>query len=290
MNSRPKTEEPIDLVTQGSWLVSKSYRWVPGESGVRKPREARFLIASEDAGAIRVKPPDDLYLELARLNTTEESILAFAARFGTLGLRREHFHSTECSEIFGESAPAWGQAIGEFQFWFRVWEAVENRDLRALGRMLSDARVPPEVFAARDLRKTALRAIVNSINNHLHAWAPITVVHQGCFKQSCPFNTRPLPSKQLQYVSYELRVSEIGGGNKITGHLNPSSLLVAAWLQLAEVACGQRRFRPCDICGQLMDVSKTARPGSKRVHGRCSLTQRMRRYRARLGGENEERH
>jgi hypothetical protein len=58
----------------------------------------------------------------------------------------------------------------------------------------------------------------------------------------------------------------------------PQNLLAALWLMVMERATGTRRIARCEICGERMDV--TGSRSHKRVHARCSLRERMARYRA----------
>jgi hypothetical protein len=50
--------------------------------------------------------------------------------------------------------------------------------------------------------------------------------------------------------------------------------------RLAGLVDGLQRVRDCDICKKPLDV--TGHNGSKRVHEKCSLRERMRRYREKL--------
>lgn len=65
-------------------------------------------------------------------------------------------------------------------------------------------------------------------------------------------------------------------------HLAPRNLLALLWVQLYMAATGQRRFRPCAICGQLMDVTENTR--AKTVHRGCSQRERHRRWREKRAG------
>jgi hypothetical protein len=292
MNSRPKSEDPIEFIHESHRLVPvNGYRWVNGESGLKVPRAGSFLVANPGGSRPAVAPPD-FYLELAQLEVDDEATLAFAGRFGVLGLPREHFHSKECSNLFGESAPSWGLAISTFQFWFGMWRAAEDRDLKTLEKGLTDAEVPLNDSKTgprlrKDLPKTAKSCVVEEVNRHLSAWTCVGA-RQGCFLDSCPFRNRRPPSQPPEYVKYQLRLMKTNGSFRGEGHLSSTSLLTTAWLQFAEAVCGQRKYRPCDVCGRLMDISEAARPGSKRMHDRCSLAERMRRYRAKIRNGNSE--
>lgn len=294
MNSRPKSEDPVELIAEHTHYFSENgYRWVRGESGIKKAIPGLFLVPNPGKNRSLILP-EDFYVELAQLEISEESTLAFAAKFGSLGLPRRHFHSTESTAVMGESAGDWGNSIGQFQFAFRVWSAAEDGDSKTIKELLAQeiAEEGPKVeslkaWIAKDPIKCARLRVVEDINLHLAAWTQIgNPIRRGCFRKSCWFKKSSLPTPPPQYVQYQLR--EIGGKGKVKGHLSSSSRLVSAWLQFAELVCGKRTLRPCNVCHQLMDVSQSARPGAKRMHDRCSLAGRMRRYRSKGREENVE--
>ena len=168
----PTAEEPVELVVPRAVPVPENgFRWVRGESGIDASRRVSglFLVAKGGGRLLPVIPPRDLYLEFLRVERDEASTLEFANRFGNLGIAQEHFHSTECSERFGESARRWGHVMGVFQHWFEVWQNAETRNLIKLRKLLLDSDVPLEderfkESLTRDLVKTAKSYIVTEIN------------------------------------------------------------------------------------------------------------------------------
>jgi hypothetical protein len=289
--NRPKSEEPVELVVPRAVPVPENgFRWVRGESGIDPSRRASglFLVAKGGGRLLPVIPPRDLYLEFLRVKPDEASTLEFANRFGKLGTAHEHFHSTECSERFGESARMWGHEIGVFQHWFEVWQNAESRNLFELRKILLDSGVPLEderlkESLTRDLVKTAKSYLVGEINRFLAPGVSIPLSnYQGCFYEGCSYKAK-VP-KITEHVSCELVLREERWRVQIGLQLIPDKLLTTVWLQFAELVAGGRRVRPCDLCGQWMDISETARPGAKRIHERCSLARRMRKWRAKRRG------
>lgn len=320
--AKPKSEDPVDLIAEPEIFVAgNGYRWVPGESGVSKPKPALFLVANP-GGLTTVTPPNDFYLKLAHLDINEESTLVFAAKFGPLGLRGTHFHRLGCPEKKGERAERergesshdWISAIETFQSCYEVWEAqvelqastqnklravqekispsskqyraaveAEQRNLKALEKMVNVGWLQPQyredkelcLQVDKDLSKAARTYVMNNINFNLSP--RIIPPSIGCFRESCDLNKIWMPPYS-QFAVYKLRTVDTKGKSSIKGHLVPSSLLMSAWLQFAELVCGQRKLRQCDVCRQWMDVTDQARPGAKRMHDRCSLNERMRRY------------
>jgi hypothetical protein len=64
---------------------------------------------------------------------------------------------------------------------------------------------------------------------------------------------------------------------QVLSYVRPRTLLAALWVQLYQAVTGWRRIRPCQYCGQLMDV--TGGRLTKRAHTSCAHREKMRRYR-----------
>ena len=291
MSRRPTAEEPVELVVPRAVPVPENgFRWVRGESGIDASTRipGLFLVAKGGGRLLPVIPPRDLYLEFLRVEPDEASTLEFANRFGKLGIPQEHFHSTECSGRFGESAGRWGHEIGVFQYWFEVWQSIEMRNLIKLRKLLLDSGAPLEderlkESLTRDLVKTARSYVVAEINRILAPGVSIPLSnYQGCFHEGCSYKAK-VP-RVTEHVSCQLILREDRGRVRIGLQLIPDQLLTTVWLQFAELVAGGRRVRPCDLCGHWMDISETARPGAKRMHERCSLARRMRKWRAKRRG------
>jgi len=231
-----------------------------------------------------VVPPADLYLKFLHLELIESSVLQFANRFGTLGVPGTHFHSKDCREVRGEDAGIWGFELGRFQHWFEVWQSAERRNLIDLRKLLVEAGVPldNERFnkaLTRDLVRTAKSHVVNEINRVLRPGISMHLpAYQGCFFEGCSYRNKF--ARITEHVSCQLKLREKQGRISVQTELVPETLLTTVWLQFAHLVCGGRRIRQCDICGQWMDISETSRPGAKRMHARCSLAQRMRKWRS----------
>ena len=84
------------------------------------------------------------------------------------------------------------------------------------------------------------------------------------------------PSTSAAFVGLE------SNGN-LKLHTRPINLQAALWMHLSEIVTGTRKVRPCEICGDLMDM--TDHTSRKTVHNRRSHRERMRRYRRARNGE-----
>gem|GEM_PF-7034212 len=116
----------------------------------------------------------------------------------------------------------------------------------------------------------ALTQLVHVINAHL--WPDVFgEINPTCLE--CGYACRRVSVKP--HVFYAFRLS----GEAVVPEVRPVGLLAAAWLGFGEVVSGQRRIRPCEVCGQWMDITDTARPTAKRMHERCAHARRVRRWR-----------
>jgi hypothetical protein len=230
-----------------------------------------------DGPASSCAPADDAYTELADVPMSEDGLLGFAAKHGYLGVERTHFHSDATDERYAESFDAWALAVQEFQNWYGVWGSLETGSIR-------DIRSRPEGLTEwrkwKDVRVSAKRLLVDSINQHLRAGV-VRHAHfeKPCYIDGCQWHTPP--AKITPHVSYELQFDP--KRDAIQAKVFPYNLITAVWLQFADLLCGSRKVVRCQLCGKWMDISETARPTAKRMHDRCSHAERMRRYRENKG-------
>lgn len=306
MNSRPKSEDPVDLLADRVGLVcSDGYKWVVGKTPpVGHPQP--FLLPKSGSGR-GVPVSEEAYLQFATVGPSPDSFLGFANQHGLLGLRVGHFHSDETTAQYGESQYSWALAIDEYQQAFKVWTFIQARDTRGLERFFrsDDAWAIAQGWdcgstmryrhatddlplknGASSLLDVALNGLAQQVSGHL---GPRGVMYStfDCFVPGCTINKTRV--RVPGTVLYGLTCSfKRGQAPKVEPQIIPANLITAIWLQFSELVSGKRINRSCAVCGKLMDVSETARPGSKRMHDRCSLAQRMRRYRAKISGNNQE--
>ena len=72
--------------------------------------------------------------------------------------------------------------------------------------------------------------------------------------------------------------------------INPLDLKRALWLQLASVIAGQRKVKKCEdpkCPSPYIDVTNSARPGARRMHGHCAERVRKERYITELLGHSQ---
>jgi hypothetical protein len=267
-----RPDDPFRLVMGGqvAFVPKGGFRWVSGvwgENGIAD----RFLVPAKSKAevALAESPKDSMaaFLALQDLTADEDSYLDVANRFGFLGVPRVHFHSDETPIQWGEPLSFWHHEVGLLHQWLEVWTLFTVRNIRALRKRLKELLPVP---APASVVPFALGQLVHTINAHL--WPDVSgETNPTCLECGCA--CRRVSVKP--HVSYAFRVT----GEAVVPEVRPVGLLSAAWLGFGEVVSGQRRIRPCEVCGQWMDITDTARPTAKRMHERCAHARRVRRWR-----------
>ena len=293
--------------------------WLSGRYMYGKP----FLVPMPNPGRmIPTHPLEDdplLFQEFANLNPTEEAVIGFANKHGkmfaetrepepllpgnkafliikTPPLSRKQLKQDEAPNDVRESIQElvekkwrqkfvekrsiqefleekWSPVIGEtFYFWvseitamqntvevFRLWE---NNDIDSLKELIiwkdfvKMASEDNEFFGSilpGDVLKLTLMALIRFINIKL----------------------RNLP------VLTELVMEE--DGSKAEPYLVPCNLLSAMWLQFSQHVIGERRSKPCRICGEWVDVTKKRQMGKGwERHDKCASNVRARRSNSKM--------
>jgi hypothetical protein len=278
-------------------IPKKKFRWVQGTSGFqgRPVWTELYLVANYGPSRI-VSPPPDVFIDFNELELTEPSLLGFANRFGRLGAKEEHFHLTDGSAGWGETISSWHLHVAEFQRWFNIWQLTKGGNRNRLQEALISAgvplkargidRMPPTALAvglaaaiSKDPMKTAQSYLIDRVNRYLAPGISMGLpAHMTCYYRGCTARRDLLP-ELTEHVIWQLMPVKIGNRLTVKPSISPSTLIAAIWLQFADLICGEKRVRLCEVCGKLMDISNSARKGAKRMHETCSNTRRMTRYR-----------
>ena len=224
-----------------------------------------------------------LYLNFARLEPTEDAVLAFANKFGALGDPTSHFidlvpdSGSEGSPAGkGELLDAWKDAITEMGEITRLWNAARNQDLATLGKqilwkegqvlyvrepglgrgpkgggeLIAQDNYRPERFLRFDQGDLVLPAMY-VVQKHINA------------------NLDGLLVKRLLWKENE---------NKLAIYDVPKSLYTAMWLQFMRALAADTNYRQCDYCGDWFELN----PGIGRKNKRfCSDYHRTASHRKR---------
>jgi hypothetical protein len=169
---------------------------------------------------------------------------------------------------------------------FRIWQLAQGQDGIRLNQLMKKAGIssssptglPAEVPTTPF--NIAKDWVCNQINRQFSPGISLPRRLEACYLPSCPvgriFPELPQPSGHLTYA---LMLVAGRGGPQVEPRLKPSTLLKTIWLQFADLVCGRRTIRICEVCKELMDITDAAHRNSKRMHDRCSRRVRMQRYR-----------
>ena len=275
--ARPRSEEPFRLIGDDfvTLIPEAGFRWVSGVWGENGYSD-RFLIQAKARDQPKFSEPlRDCFIALINLTPSEDAFLDIANRFGSLRVLRVHFHSDETDCQWGEPLSFWYYEVSLLQRWLEVWKLYTDKNARLLRSKLQQllpSPPPANVFPY------ALAQLVEVINIHL--WPDISgEIRPTCLECGCECRE----VLQKPHVSYFFRVTQERDGQLVkeivVPVVRPTGFLAAAWLGFGELVAGQRIIRTCEVCGQWMDITDTAKPNAKRMHTRCSNTQRQRRWR-----------
>jgi hypothetical protein len=280
-------------------IPKKKFRWVQGTSGFQStPVWTDLYLVANDGPSRIISPPTDVFIDFNELELTEPSLLGFAHRFGRLGVKEEHFHLADGSAGWGETISSWRLHVDEFQRWFNIWQLTKEGNRNRLQEGLISAgvplkprgidRMPPTTLAVRlaaaiskDPEKTAQGYLIDRVNRYLAPSISMGLpAHMTCYYQGCTAQRYRGRLPELNgHVIWQLTPVKIRNRLTAKPSIYASTLLATIWLQFADLICGEKRVRLCEVCGKLMDISNAVRKGAKRMHETCSNTRRMTRYR-----------
>jgi hypothetical protein len=289
MNGMPKSEEPLPMIDRTFGLVpSNGFSWVSGNYGGSAGPVFKDKFLQRNQGVDTVVPlAADTYLDLISCDGNEPSFLEFAAKHGPLGCPRIHFHESETDlrQKRGEELSRWRFEWKRLRVWFEMFHLIKEQKESALRRLIQSDDELADAFAGYGKGAKLLDIcpghLVRIVNERMEQ--EIYRPAASCFVLECQRNSGggiyDGVIETLGGVSYQLTWES--RRRHFTTKLRAHRLIGALWLQFSELIAGERTIRRCEApdCGKWMDISDVARKGSKRMHDRCSLRLRMRRYR-----------
>ena len=239
------------------WVVpAEGFRWVTAPAFPAK--RARWLTDGRpDSWRIKqeeayrpLKEHTGLFLMFAKIEPTEEGVLKFANRFGSLLRQTSPAMPVPLRGDAADSEVAMAERLD-------LWQG-ESRDMKAL----------TEVWAAiRDNDRPKLEPFVQANTSENPAWRAL---------DSIQAHVNP---RLERHVGLELRRDPSLPEAKLC--LTPKNLLGAIWLQFGLAVEGRKEFRDCAQCGEPFEVSRDG--SGKRTDARfCRPACRVTHYRGRI--------
>lgn len=247
------------------------YRWEVFPQPRRRPgEEVRVLVLNVGRGeSIQQRYYNPLLLEkpilfkaFADLEPTEEAVLAFANRYGHLGLDEEEikkkladgdntaYMNAAIRGLAGEPFFRWFEELTELQAAVSMWEALGAGDTALLRQAVekssyTDGKPPADPAALAAAGSDALR---NAINDRLKEYTSAAMVQRD---------------------------------GRLTLQVEPKNLLGAIWVQFAQAIDGRKTFARCKGCKEWFEIGPQ---GLRRKQGEfCRNACKSRHYRERQG-------
>jgi hypothetical protein len=189
----------------------------------------------------------DLFLVFAGTELTRHAVLAFARKYGLLGIS-DAYRGTLYRERVGEHLRDWRKEMGFMRLGVALWEMVEARDTAALGREF------------RWGSSKRFRVLGRPVTGWLFRDGDMPIF---------PFDATFSPDDILspaRWVINRLATVHLGNLSVFLGwnererrtvlRIMPVDLLSAMWLQFARAVTGEATYRRCKVCGTWMTVSK----------------------------------
>jgi hypothetical protein len=243
------------------WSVPvEGFRWVAARADSKRERwltdgQPVSLLRRQERTYRPLKEQTGLFLMFAKMEPTEEGVLKFANRFGSLLGQTTHAKQVTLREDTAAPASSWAEPLDLWQRESRdmraateVWAAICDNDRAGLERVLKASLLSDE--AARN-------APVEG-----PSWLWVTV------------NLR-----LAIHATLELRGDSTVPEVKLC--TSPKNLLGALWLQFSLAVEGRKEFRDCVHCGEPFEVSRDG--SGKRTDARfCRPVCRVNHYRGRI--------
>ncbi|MGO9452636.1 MAG: hypothetical protein ACLQDV_16590 [Candidatus Binataceae bacterium] len=261
------TEKRFEPSVRFNWKVARSgYHWI-------ETRKGRFLCAVDalkpdwlntfERYERRYPPLEDftgLFRTFAELKPDERQVLAFANRFGLLGIGENLPLDSDFGSVMvqAESLKVWSEKIAQLKRLVLLWDVIASGDRK----LLAEIR---EKLVSPDLPLTVQRGF------HLDDDNP----------------AMPLLS-QIQRVADQILQEHIhtrllfpGNEPGLKVFLEPQNLLGAIWLQFAAAVDARKMFTKCAQCAESFEISRDL-AGKRRSARFCSDRCRVAHYRERI--------
>jgi hypothetical protein len=250
------------------------FEWVDGFEAWHEDLKFHGAFLAPCPGPVRVvKVYDEVYLEVDKLQIEKEAVMRFANAHGQLSLKGSHFHRADNgASARGTSWNDWKFELQRFKATFTLWNQIEHREIGNIRRFVEKqkkalthpgdpVRLQLPIRWPMDPLEFARAMVLRTINFGI---APELTAGETCKLSECGF-----VSHNDNYSYPSAVVLERNGSLDLV--VTGSDLKKTAWLQLAELVCGQRKIKKCEApdCQLYMDVTGSKRPGARRMHRTC---------------------
>jgi hypothetical protein len=231
-----------------------------------------------------------LYKTFADSGATPEGILAFAKKYGHLGLATYVGEATGPAllgdtAVHGEMFRVWRHELAAMRHAVGVWEKVRDGDAAWLEKRVRREEEDAVFFESLDEFQDFVHHVREPIANRHHRSDLLSHARLGNVLLAAKAHLQwVVNSKLARYTSSQMLWE--GEGGDLKQYVLPNNLLGAMWCQLAAAIEEKRNQRICDHCGQWYELAPQAR---SRKQGYCSNSCRQKAYRGRKAAPRPER-
>jgi hypothetical protein len=287
-----------DMVSFGWRVPQTGFRWElrgQAEEAAELWGVPPFLVNCDAGGSSwEYHPLEDrplLFDKFARLDGSPDAILKFANKYGRLGIDTA-FHIEGSDQLMeGESLLLWQREIWRMRVCAQLWEWIRDGDAGKLGEHIiwpKDDTVWLEYWELDGERTTPRRArrqlqegTAERLTGKRHQLIAATGQHPwttgDVIGPAEAFLRSEVNRHLARRTDLRLLLTSSEPDAEFRPHIVPHDLLAAMWYQLHRALTGERRFRRCAVCSELMDVTCNTR--AKTMHSECSARARQARHR-----------
>jgi hypothetical protein len=227
----------------------------------------------------------ELFKRLAEVQETQDGIRGFANRFGLLGdtrLASRNRSAKMSALITGEDIDLWRGAIQRMKQALQLWDLLRAEDNQERARLLGKFWLPyapgPMVCGTPFHYGAAPGFPGETPNPRIDTTDPLTAARLllGVWMgHSLQRQISPRPLWNPQEERYVIRIL-------------PLTLQGAIWWQFARAVAGEIQFRPCKVCGELIEIAVGGAVGGHRSHTQfCSGKCRQKDHRNKMKRAHE---
>lgn len=284
---------PWKVSDSGYYLKYEGYISMGGRS---KNFDIPYLVQKESGGSCKSKSYNDYpstifedFADLSQSKSLEKDALKFANKHGWLGEYKEIIDPSTQQSFLGEPISTWNVEIWRIKYVVDMWNSLRRGD-GFYGQHIIWVNTDTPVFAIGEHfssvwdieKKLKDEGYDRFVTPHFRWVEPLP---QGVWDYPDPkgpanyfvaktINERLNPERGSRLISRVRPMVYLDKSNVFNHSFMPSNLLALIWTKFYE-AVAVRKFRYCEICNRLLDV--TEHTNAKRVHDKCSSRERQRR-------------
>lgn len=275
-NCLPYSRKAFDF----EWTVPEfGFEWSSPDRKEVAKRTGRVLIPKPADRARYYLPLQDepgLFKTFAELEPDEEGVLAFANKYGLLGIAAPLPVSISgVVELSAETMSSWLDQVEAMRRLLRLLDCIQSSNKRELAKRVTWDADGVSVHWTSVLGGAKYESHHILATNEIHP-ERLARFSRGDLIQPALLYLQIEINKEMKKHPAPARLLRERDG-KLSVYCVPSSLISAMWLQFALAIDGNKDYRLCEGCHRYFEVGTGTSAGGRRVDAKaCSATCRQR--------------